>query len=50
MTMDSKPMCEWMRIEPQRIASMVGFKEPEANGAIVSGMRPAEIRRSKVQW
>ena len=50
MTIDSKPICEWMRIVPQRIASMVGFNDPAANGAIVRGMRPAETRRSNVQW
>jgi len=50
MTMDSKPMWEWMRIAPQRIASVVGFNDPAAKGAIVRGMRPAEIKRSNVQW
>jgi len=50
MTMDSKPMCEWMRIAAQRIASVVGFNDPAANGAIVRGMRPAETKRSNVQW
>jgi hypothetical protein len=38
-----------MRIVPQRIASVIGFSEPAAKGAMVRGMRPAEIRRSKVQ-
>lgn len=35
---------------PQRIASVAGFREPAANGAMVNGMSAAEIRRSKVQW
>lgn len=50
MTQDSKPICEWMRIVPQRMASMTGFKEPAAKGAMVRGIRPTEMRRSKVQW
>lgn len=50
MTIDSKPMCEWMRMVAHRIASIVGFSDPAANGAIVRGMRPAEIKRSNVQW
>jgi hypothetical protein len=32
------------------MASMVGLREPAAKGAMVRGMRPAEMRRSKVQW
>lgn len=28
----------------------MGFNDPAANGAIVRGMRPAETRRSNVQW
>jgi hypothetical protein len=32
------------------MASVMGFNDPAANGAIVRGMRPAEIKRSKVQW
>ncbi len=43
-------MCEWIRRVPHRIASVAGFKEPAANGAIVKGMRAADTRRSKVQW
>jgi len=39
-----------MRIAAHRIASVVGFNDPAAKGAIVRGIRPAEIRRSKVQW
>lgn len=35
---------------PHRIASVMGFNDPAANGAIVRGMRPAETRRSNVQW
>jgi hypothetical protein len=35
---------------PHRIASVAGFKDPEAKGAMVNGMRAAEMRRSKVQW
>ena len=37
-------------IDAQRIASIVGFKEPAANGAIVKGMRATEIKRSNDQW
>lgn len=50
MRIDSNPMCEWMRIEAQKIASMVGLRVPAANGAMVRGTRPTEMRRSKVQW
>jgi hypothetical protein len=50
MTRASKPICEWMRIAPQRIASVMGFNDPDAKGAIVKGMREAEMRRSNVQW
>jgi hypothetical protein len=50
MMIDSKPMCEWIRIAAQRIASVIGFKDPAANGAMVRGMRPAETKRSNVQW
>lgn len=39
-----------MRMVAQNTASIVGFREPAANGAIVRGIRPAETRRSKVQW
>jgi hypothetical protein len=39
-----------MRIAPQRMASVAGLREPAANGAMVNGMRAAEIRRSNVQW
>lgn len=46
---DVKPMCEWMRIVPQRMASVIGFKDPAAKGAIVRGIKPADMRRSKVQ-
>ena len=49
MTMASKPICEWMRMAPQRTASVMGFNEPEAKGAIVRGTRAAESRRSNVQ-
>lgn len=38
----SKPMCEWTKMAAQNIASMSGFSEPAANGAIVRGMRPAD--------
>lgn len=32
-----------MMIVAQKIASRIGFKEPAAKGARVSGMRPADI-------
>jgi hypothetical protein len=35
---------------PQRMASVIGFKEPAAKGAIVRGIRATDMRRSKVQW
>lgn len=43
-------MWEWIISVAHRIASVTGFKEPAAKGAIVRGIRPTEIRRSKVQW
>jgi len=45
-----KPIWEWMRTAPQITASVIGFTDPAAKGAIVMGMSEAEIRRSKVQW
>jgi hypothetical protein len=39
-----------MRIAPQRMASVVGFNEPDAKGATVNGIKATEMRRSKVQW
>ena len=38
------PMWEWMRIVAQRMASVIGFRVPAANGATVNGTRAAEIR------
>ena len=34
----------------QRTASVRGFNDPAAKGAMVRGMREADTRRSKVQW
>ena len=39
---DSNPICECMRIVLHRMASMTGFKDPAAKGAIVSGMSATE--------
>lgn len=39
----SKPMCEWMRRVAQRRASVVGFSEPAAKGAMVKGMRAPDM-------
>jgi hypothetical protein len=50
MMMFWKPVCEWMRMVAQRRASSVGFSEPAAKGATVSGIRDPATRRSKVQW
>ena len=44
-----KPICECMRIVAQSIASVVGFRDPAAKGAIVRGIKAADMRRSKVQ-
>ena len=38
----SKPICEWIRIVAQRTASITGLRDPEANGAIVRGIRAAD--------
>jgi hypothetical protein len=43
-------MCECSRTIEHRTASKVGFREPEAKGAMVRGTRPAARRRSKAQW
>jgi hypothetical protein len=50
MTIYPKPICEWMRIEAHNKASMVGLREPEANGAIVRGIKPTASNLSKIQW
>lgn len=39
----SKPMCEWTRRVAQRMASVTGLREPAAKGAMVKGMRAADI-------
>lgn len=39
----SKPMWEWIRRVAQRSASRVGLREPDAKGAMVNGMRAADI-------
>ena len=39
----SNPMCECMRIAAHKLASIIGFSEPAANGATVRGMRVAEM-------
>lgn len=50
MMHDWKPMCEWMRMVEMKRPSMTGLSEPAAKGAMVRGIRPAEMRRSKLQW
>ena len=49
MMHDWKPTCEWMMRVAHSIASVTGLREPAAKGAIVRGIRAAEISRSKVQ-
>ena len=36
-------MWEWIRIVAHNVASIMGLREPAANGAIVKGMRAADI-------
>lgn len=36
-------MCEWIRMVAQKAASMTGFKAPAAKGAMVRGMRAADM-------
>lgn len=35
-------MCECIRIVAQRAASVIGLRDPAANGAMVRGIRAAE--------
>lgn len=37
-------MCEWMSMPKQSAASMTGLREPAAKGAMVSGIRAADIK------
>ena len=39
-------MCEWIKIVAHSVASRIGFREPEAKGAIVSGIRAADANLS----
>jgi len=50
MILDSNPICECMSIAKQSVASITGFKEPAAKGAIVRGTRAADSNLSNVQW
>lgn len=43
-------MCEWMRMVPQKTASIRGFRLPPMKGASVRGTMATETRRSNVQW
>jgi hypothetical protein len=44
----SNPICECTTRRAQRIESVTGLKEPAANGAIVKGIRPAEMILSSI--
>ena len=45
------PMWECMRMVAQNIASVTGFRDPAANGAIVRGMSAAEnVLDGSVSW
>lgn len=37
------PTCEWINRTEQRTASIAGLREPPAKGAIVRGIRAADI-------
>jgi hypothetical protein len=39
----SKPMCEWTIRSAQKSESATGFSDPAAKGAMVTGMRAAEM-------
>jgi hypothetical protein len=41
------PICEWIKRTEHRIASIVGLREPPAKGAIVRGIRAADM---SLQW
>jgi hypothetical protein len=40
---DVNPMCTWMMMSEHRAASMSGLREPAAKGAMVRGIKPAEM-------
>lgn len=46
----SKPMWEWIKTVAQRMASVVGLSDPEANGAIVRGIRAADTNLFHVSF
>ena len=43
----SNPMCECISIAKQNVASITGFREPAAKGAIVSGTNAADSSLGK---